>query len=398
MRYLFSTVIPFLPILSQYKLIGNLSFGFLVSLIGVSYVLASNKKIHLNKVLLAIFVITLFIYLSKSLIYPEVFSFEKINVFVVNLSYLIAISIYRKVENVEILFKIYIYIALFATLLIVFQTLFISITGSAVAPINILPVATSDERLWQPSFRPSSIFTEPQTFATYVLPALLYSFYNGKMVVGFVLTIGVVLSTSTFGTLSLAVLILYYFISKNRIGVTKKLAFISILTTLISIGFYFGIFEATLEKLTNTDFSEQIRVTKGLLIIAEMNASNYFFGLNIPLFKFLMNNISEFRFLWPYINSEAEHLIVYVSTIYSLFIEFGIIALVGFVYFLISNYKNSSYLGKTILIVAFLLSVSSTFYLNAWFAFYFTIYFAYEYHTNPNFNGAFKNEMAINVK
>jgi hypothetical protein len=371
---LISLIFPFFLILAQYKL-ANINMGYILVQGLAAVILISNFKFRVQKHFLvfisSIFVAVIFsMYLYGKMYHGTIFYYlNGILLFLV----VIVLSSYIKFSS---LYRMLLVVGVFATLLVLIQGVYITVSGSEVAPIKLLPVTADLQRLWVAAPRPSGVFTEPQLYASFILPLFLFAVLKKKFILSFVFMLGILLSGSTYGIIVVFALVVWLVITSGRLTSIKAWMLICSCVFFLAIIFYTtGMFDKSLEKLARTDISQGIRVAKAPMLFLEMSFSEKIFGMESTVGDFISQHINVFPWLLRYLVNDS-HLLNYVSGLFSLAIYYGVVPMILFLWMLIMTYIHGDRFQQGMVIVVFLHSLSATFLFNGYFVYYFVLLFA----------------------
>ncbi|XVH58077.1 hypothetical protein RYX27_17855 [Providencia hangzhouensis] len=382
-NYLVSSFIPILIILSQYKIIGHLSVGiFIIFIITALIIISDSFYFRMHK-------LTLFLVLSMILstmlffFRTQTFNSAQVNFLIMGVAHIIMISTCIKNVNYQIMYKTYKIIGIICILIIIYQSIVLYVFGKPVAPISILPIAESDIRLWQPALRPSAIFTEPQAYCSFILPLLILArSENDNVLSGFIIA-SIILSGSSFGILSLAILLLYLFLSERK-NIKSMLSMLLFIIPLILVLISSPFMDSAIDKISKIDITNQIRLSKGFEIYFDMSVSEKFFGLDSSIEEYIKNNIGNYPWAFNYLNSDLEHLLNYVTSFSGTFVSYGLIPGILFTLLIFSNYYRTSGVARQMSILIILMSFTATLLFNAWFVFYYILLFVMQGKNKSN--------------
>ena len=126
--------------------------------------------------------------------------------------------------------------------------------------------------------RPSSLFSEPAAFCQYMLVPLFVCLTDKKFIFCFVIILSMLFSTSTTGVvLSFLMLGVYFFTQK--VSLKWKLL---VVVVAISIGLLLirtNLFEKTMNKVENTELSENERTAVGFTILPQLEQLDLLLGI-----------------------------------------------------------------------------------------------------------------------
>jgi hypothetical protein len=369
-----SFILPFFLILSQYKL-ANINMGFILVQGLTVIILISNFKFRVQKHFLvfisSIFVAVLFsTFLYVKMYHGTIFYYlNGILLFLV----VIVLSSYIKLYS---LYRVLLVVGFFTTVIVLFQGVYMAVSGAEVGPIKLLPIATAQQHVWEVAPRPSGVFTEPQLYASFILPLFLFAVLKKKIILSFVFMMGIVVSGSTYGIIIIFALAVWLVISSGRLISLKALMLICSYVFFLAIIFYTtGIFDNSLEKLARIDISQEIRVAKAPALFLEMSFSEKIFGMESTVGDFISQHINALYWLLPYLDNDS-HLLDYISGLFGLAIYYGVVPMILFLWMLIVSYIQGDRFQQGMVIIIFLHSISATFLFNGYFVYFFVLLFA----------------------
>ncbi|WP_210442903.1 hypothetical protein [Vibrio crassostreae] len=255
------------------------------------------------------------------------------------------------------------------------QALYILISKNPVSPVNILPIPLEQQRLWANSFRASGVFSEPQLYATYMIPLIIVNVIFNKWKIAMYFSISVLASGSTYGFAIILILLGWVFFYRGFYK-SRRLIYMLPLFLILVLGLLSsGIFDEGIKKLFSTNLMADIRVGKGLLIFYEMNAVEKLFGLDVSVSDYVRENIVQFPTLLPYLLEES-HLLNYISGFWGIVIHYGLISLIPFILFMCHTYFNGDFYKKAMVIFIIAHSLSATMMLNGYFVYLFILLLA----------------------
>ncbi len=205
-------------------------------------------------------------------------------------------------------------------------------------------------------YRPSSLFLEPSYYALFtgvgLTSALLYEDNKKtrfKFIVGLIITVGMVVSTSSAALLLiivnwLAYLYKIFFIERRRIT-RRKLLLIITLCIFMSVIFRSPL-AATLLIRTHGGGSFSNRITRGFILAKKMNIYQMLFGVGI-------NNVEGFMHYNNITTIYDEGNLNYVSSMIGTYLCSGVIAFICYIRMFFLSYARSQQLLGKILTISF---------------------------------------------
>lgn len=369
-------IVSFL-LLAQYKF-SAINLGYILCQLAAITILVSDLSARVEKRFL-VFLLSVYGCLVFSIILYKDIYHGTIFYYINGLSLVLVVAMFSNHIRISHLYTAYLVSGLLFTLIVYLQSAYLITTGNPVAPLRLLPVSPESMRLWEMSPRPSGVFTEPQLYASYVLPLFLLSVLKRRFISSFILLLGILISGSTYGLLIIAVLLLWLLVINGYLTRIKSwIGGLLMCCVLIVLYVNSNLLDNTVEKLMSTDFTEGIRVAKAPLLFWEMSIFEKLFGMGSTVEAFIRNHIYEFPWLLPYVKAN-HHLLGYVTGLFGLGISFGIIPMVLFLYMLANSYLKGDKFQKGMSIILFLHSISATILFNGYFVFFFTLLFAKSY-------------------
>lgn len=265
--------------------------------------------------------------------------------------YLILLSCFR--INIEGFFKVYKVFAIFASVTILLQFFQITFLHQVVHQIMLLPIERP-VAWYSEGLRPQGIFPEPQVYATFILPILVLVLRKSEYKWALFFTVSIFASTSSLGILCAGAIWGYQVLFSN-LSFHKKIG----LMLLIVIGaialIQTPLFEYGIEKIASTNFTNNVRLTRGFTIYSKLPFVRKLFGIG-------MNNLGYYQQSGQIILNDYMSIAMrdssYVTTMSDLLIGFGLLATIIYLMFLINLYKNSS--CRLLVILLIVLSFAQT--------------------------------------
>lgn len=360
--------LPIYSVLMYYTLpvVGSVGQIILLIYMVIYFITHRNIQYHIPKYLLLFTIIVIPIQL---VVFQCVggFTFSR----VINLSmiivYLVILSYFQ--VNVDGLFKIYKLFAIFASITILIQFVQIHFFNQIVHQIMLFPM----ERpmgWYNEGLRPQGVFPEPQVFATFMLPILVLVLRKSEYISAIFFTIAIFASTSSLGILCAAA-VWGYHVFFSEISITKKIALI----LLIAIGTITltqtSLFEYGINKITSTNFTNNVRLTRGFTIYSKLPIINKLFGIGV-------NNLAYYQESGQIILNDYMSIAMrnpsYVTTMSDLLIGFGLFATLLYLLFLFNLFWNSD--CRLLVILLFVLSFAQTILFSGVWYLYMVVIFA----------------------
>ncbi|WP_064605350.1 hypothetical protein [Photobacterium sp. J15] len=368
--------VPIFIVVAQYKLVGYVNYGtvFLLLLSLIAFLGSKNKVFTIYKPLLN-FVFVLIFALFLSIIRDFNVEFATINWMLQGLAIIFIIMVVSKYSRLQFIYESYAVIGYISIFILFVQAYQIYIIGHSVSPISILPIAESDIRLWQPAPRPSSLFTEPQAYCSFIFPLLLLADKYKNKKLSFLVSISMLLSGSSFGILALFLYLLYRTFFLERVLSNKLIViFFGLFSLLLLMNLSY--FDAAISKIERIDLTYDIRLTKGFILYFDIPILDKIIGLKGEVSDFILSNIHNYPWAYRYMNESSIHLLNYVTTYSSVFLNFGLISGVFFSILIYKLFDNKCSFAKGIAFLIVITSFTATILFNSWFLFYYLLYFS----------------------
>lgn len=375
-RNVTSFFIPYTLLLSQYPVFGNVGLGLLILIMFAGVFFLTNvNSIYLPKHLFFFLLIVSFMFVLKVMRGGE-FNVSELNILIMAIAQMLTISIIFPIVNKTVLYRSYCILGLLAVCVLIYHSFFIYVLSKPVAPLAILPISEGNIRLWQPAYRPSGLFTEPQAFCSFILPLLLMTILKNNKLLSALIVFSVLLSASSFGYIFLLAYSIW-FVFQHVEKLNDRVLISSFVIVVIYFVLQLPLLESGINKIEKTDFSTQIRVAKGFLILIEMNLEDITFGLPSSITQYILDNRILFPWASPYIGTENMRLLEYVTTYSGVFIKYGIVAGAFFSLLLFRMFKDSSNVSRSIFFIILLTSFSATILFNALFIFNYLLFYIF---------------------
>jgi hypothetical protein len=363
-------VLPIFPILLPYNY-GLSSVGMLLIFsIAVGYLFVSGR-LYINKWLLLLGSFILLHHLVLMLFLDEV-PYYMINNLIVSFIILLIIFILCGHINEVGLYRVWKLIGIFVMLGLFYHAICVYWLGINVKPIRILPMPFEGSQLWLHELpRPSSFFTEPAAFATYMMPLLFMALRNREFIFSVVITLSIILSTSSSGILLAVLMWLYLAFNSNANNRYKFMMLFLIFFIIIAIN-YVPMFEYSLNKITNTEINDNIRLVRGYEIYLMLPDYEKIFGIVAPN---LHDYLIEGKVWLPWMSYTRDSLLGYTNTISSVFIHYGIIG--GFIFLLLfyKMFKNEDKSCRGYLLIMFVSIFGQSIFFDGYFLLQFIFYY-----------------------
>lgn len=254
--------IPGFYILNQYK-IGNVSLGLISMIMVIMWTVFKTHRLSVSSPLLALFAFMLVHDFVKAFVAsPNIFTWIE------RMIYLLFLSSIIKNVNKDNLYKVWKFVGIIAIIGLFYQSYQVYILEQPVSMIKLIPFGTSESANYLHEYmRPHSFFLEPAAYSTWILPLLYMVMERRKFILAIVISISVMLSTSSTGLIMVGIVWLYFSILNVNENGNRKSGFILVSILIIGIGAFssLGIFDASLEKITNISLDNTSNSTRLIL-------------------------------------------------------------------------------------------------------------------------------------
>lgn len=273
--------------------------------------------------------------------------------------------------NYNFFFKSYLLVGIIAMIILFYQWFGLFFLQIIPSPIKILPVSLDATYYsWVGEYyRPSSLFTEPQAYASFMIPLLYMTIKNNRIFISFLIILSILFSGSSSGILMLGLIFLYLLVFNHN----KKVRYFIFLLVNLFIIFILTqeIFNSQLDKIYSIDLTDDVRLVKGFQIYSTFDISNSIFGIgdgpnvlsayNREHASILMNKLFDLG--------------SYTTTISGILISYGFFAGLLFFWILFRFYKYEEKSSRLFLLLIIIGSFGQTLLFNGFFILYYMIYF-----------------------
>ena len=273
--------------------------------------------------------------------------------------------------NYNNLYKAYVVVGVIAMTILFYQWFMLVIYNIIPSPVTFFPVSTDGFYSWQSEYyRPTSLFTEPQAYASYMIPLLLMSLYKNKIKFSFLIILSILFSGSSLGIILLLVTsVMYLLKSKSRWSL--KFAVMFFISILVFIFISSDIFSSQATKILSIDLANNIRLVKGFQIYSTFNDLQMLFGIGDgPNILEIYNSKNSSELLMKNIFDLGA----YVTTISGLLISYGIFSLILFFWVIYKMYCYEDPTKRIFLIIILFASFGQTILFNGFFLLYYITY------------------------
>lgn len=344
--------LPFYSILIYYTLpiVGSVGQIILFAYLLCYLFFCKHRKAEVPKWLFAFFIISIPIQIMDFYRVGGFNASRAVNLFMIAVYIFLLSSLKIRMDG---LIRIYKFVALIASILIIVQFVQINFLGQVVHQIMVLPVERP-EAWYQGGIRPQGLFPEPQVYATFILPLLVLCLEKKEYMWSGFLTISVVVSTSTLGILC-SIGIWFYYVMMASIRLSRKVLIIGCAFIVLIMLIKTPIFSYAIEKILNTDFTNNVRLTRGFLIYDSLSDFNKLFGIGV-------NNLAYYSSSGQIILNDTLSRTMtnsfYITTVAELLVNYGAIAAVIYLGMMINLFRNST--CKLLVIILIVLSFGQT--------------------------------------
>lgn len=146
-------------------------------------------------------------------------------------------------------------------------------------PLPFLPSPDETSRIFSIiENRPVSFFTEPQTYVSYMIVPLFLALSKKNLTWALIISVTILLSGSTTGIAMIAIMFVAYLLT-SKVGKFYRILLVAVL---IGLGYFLLSSELTtagVDKMNDTNLSENVRVINGFLVAKALSISDFIFGI-----------------------------------------------------------------------------------------------------------------------
>lgn len=346
----FSALIILLPFLYQFKGFGKVvSLGEVVLLpFIVLYSIQTITKFNIKQINTPL----LFFYIAITIMtvcncFYQYFSFEAAGtIFLRLLYYMLLVYFARSHFKMETVKGFYNFCVVIASVYLIIQFTVYRVQG-VMLPIYIkqewqFPPEARPLDYYRLGYRPSSLFLEPSYYALFVLPAICINLFSEKktvfnLVAIFLISCGLVLSTSSAGVIGLGFLFIFKAIRNQKRISIKRFILNGMMILVCALGIIYILNSPNslmLRGRLSSGGSIGERIARGFIVYNKLPINHKLFGVGIGNMESYMiyNNISTI-----YDESNLNNCASIVQTlVYS-----GVIGFIFLCFFIISTIKRS---------------------------------------------------------
>lgn len=372
--------LPLIYIFSFYDLkISSLGMLIMYFYTAYKFVFFQKKKVYIPKWL---FIFMLYLLSTQFIIFFCYGGIDNSRIFNIISAILMIfiIAVNMNSLNKRVFLKNYIIIAFIASVFIIIQSVQINVMHQNVKQIMLLPFEINSE-WYSVGIRPMSFFPEPQAYATFILPLIIILMEEKKKFLVILFSFAIVISTSSLGILSVLIIFIYYLLSSNM-NIKQKIMILFFIMIGIFITLNLPAFKFAIDKILNTDFINNVRLTRGLTVFSKLEFLQKMFGIGY-------NNLGYFlQQAFIILNDDLSHVMknpAYVTSVYEILIYFGVCGFYFYLLMFISFLKQKKY--RILIILLLILSFAQTIFFNASWIFYMLIYLNYSNLKEKSFIG-----------
>lgn len=368
----FSFIELFLPIfyiLAQYSY-GVSNIGLFILIIHTIFCLITRSRLLIHKPLVIFVLFISAIQICNMALRGNLSLEDFNNLFNPILMILILSTALFKI-NYNNLYKVYAVFGFIAMIILFYQWFMMTMFGLIPSPVTLFPIESEGFYSWQNEYyRPSSLFTEPQAFASYMLPLLLMTLHRDKILFSFLIILSIIFSGSSLGIFLVLTVLIVYLIKLEK-GWAIKIALSFLILSIVYVSISSDIFDSQIAKILSIDLSNNIRLVKGFQIISTFDGLQMFFGIGHgPKVLEAYNNL---HFI------ELSHMDIfdlgpYVTTISGVLISYGVFSLIVFFVFTYRMYRYEDPTKRIFLLVIFVAAFGQTILFNGFFLLYYIVY------------------------
>lgn len=315
----------FLPILAGYTL-GGLPFALMFIIVLSVVAFYKTKRVWIYKPFLLLVGYIILHELVLCLTMPNLPSYHLNRTIHLALSLLSPIFVVPAL-NYKRYFNALMVVAIISGLGLLYHFVMIQ-SGSLVTQLTLpfLPIEEDSTRLMEELGRPKSFYAEPAAFATFMVIPLFFTLKEKKHLWSVAIVILLFLSTSTTAVVESAVIIVAYLLT-NFSGKNKGRVILLVLA-FFAVAYFIlhsSLFDATFQKIDDTEVEENARLMNGLLVLPHVKAELLVFGVNSPNINDYVfeNHLQSFLFY----SSKGYGTQLFVPTFWFMLIKYGMVGL-----------------------------------------------------------------------
>lgn len=365
---LLEIIVPSFYILAQYQ-IANISLGTIAAIIVLVLNIVKKSVFELYKPL---FILTGYMFIHDILKFIFVMNASfPVNTWIERMIFIGFLACCMNQINEDNLYRVWHIWGIVAMAGLMYHAVLVYGLGQNVQMIRILPFTSDSISFTNAYARPRSIFLEPAAYVTWILPLLYMTLKRGRYVWAAVITITILLSTSTTGLLMAIVLWGVYFLKSDNINRMKKVAMVVMASIVIVLFIKLPIFQATIFKASNTDFSSNIRITSGFEIYRDADLGVQLFGISQgSTEQYFKEDVAD---LLKYNMSIDAHWLGFVNALARALLTYGILGGILYVYIFYRLFRNGKREVYPYLLICFMSIFGQSVFFNSLFAMQFAV-------------------------
>lgn len=349
-------------------------FSNIGTLILISYALIClfRRNVFLIHKPLLVFVLLISIIQITNMIIKGQLSATYFNLFLMPIISIFIIGASIGEINFQKLYRVYSIVGTIAMLIIYYQWVRLFLFDILPDPIKILPESTGAYYSWaQAEYRPSSLFSEPQAYASYILPLLIMSLHKKSYIFSLAILLSIIFSGSTAGIVLSGIVFTYYLFRINEQWIVK-ISFVVVFSILAYLSLNTNVFSSQQSKIRSIDYATDIRLAKGFQIFGTFNLEEMLFGIgNGPngLIEYNLRHESELT------SMNIFDLGDYVTSVSGVLIYYGIFAGFFYFWFFYKLFQQEDPKMRILLLVIIISSFGQTLLFNGFFLLFYITYF-----------------------
>lgn len=246
-------------------------------------------------------------------------------------------------------------------------------------PIILFPSLLPEQNIYMKEgiVRPMSFFQEPQAFCSYIIVFVIFMIEEKQYFGAAIASLAILLSTSTEGLVLIVLVWLLYFLFTKSSLWTK---------IFVAVGAFFvvkqylslEIFSVGLEKATNTDYGDNVRVSQGFKVLNELSFGGWLFGMGTANNDFYARVGTKLGF--------GSDSVIYFSSAAGVIINYGLFVGIAYWLFLL---KKIIFKYKPLFILSICLCVmpfAQTCFFSSTFVYLFSLYYLLLRHCREKYD------------
>lgn len=387
---LLSWIITLSPILLQYKAF-VLTYGLLLLIAVYVFFCGKFRKIYYDKDFIKLGII-LFLQQVLSMMIFDSYSSTFINTIIMMEITCVIVVIGRFIEDKNILYDTIKKFSILCTIIIIFQFLLNVFLGIEYKALILLPQSNENMQHWIVN-RPASLFTEPQTYATFTILVMMCALYKKEIKLSLLFLVGIIICGSSSGILVAFMTLLFFVIKNKDIKIEYKYTIVILIFIIALLMLVMPVFSKYLEKIytifgdisqyldvqivSNHSYSNYLRLMKSWHTYMDYPLKEKIVGTGLNNFVSYLKN-TDTVFIWNKIWDKSAANAGYYSSAGGVFVDCGLIVAIYYYGFLFKKYnKANSYISQGIIILIIIQSIYTQIFFNPIFLYYFLLYNAF---------------------